>query len=373
MSISTITADHPDKLVLPGPLNSEKHISALDGLRGMAILLVVAFHYFYYAVPVFAVGWVGVDLFFVLSGYLITKRLIENKDRKDRYKLFYTNRALRIMPLYYLVLILFYSSIYFLVEPQNFHRFDFYLNNKVDFFLFLQNGVFVKSMPLEPHLGHLWSLAIEEQFYLAWPLILYTFYKKKHFINILWLSIIAVLILRNILYFTDHLHKNTYYKHTFCRIDSIIIGALTYFLLLKPTNAKLLKWVGIIALLFVCTGLFVLQNAAPSSPFSTTVGYTAYAFLFASVLGHVISYPNSKIARFFKLSFLRFTGKISYGFYVIHVLVGVTLAVKIKNALQPAFPNWAKDISWIICFAVSYLLSIVSYYYFESFFLKFKK
>lgn len=347
-----------------------QYIPALDGLRGLAVLLIIAVHYFNQS-GFFELGWAGVDLFFVLSGFLITKRLMENKDRANRYALFYRNRALRIMPLYYLILVLFYGCIYFLVSPQNFHRFDFYLNNKAAFFLFLQNWAAVmQGAPTEHHLFPLWSLAVEEQFYLIWPWFLYTFYPNKHFRNLLWFIIATVFLLRNGLYFfngTRHVYFNT-----FCRIDSFVMGALTWFLTQKAAYTKRMTLLGITALLVLIAGYTLAKGMHPKSPFSSTAGYTAFAFLFASILYKVVIHPGTGAVRILKNAFLRFTGKISYGIYVFHFPVITVM----RPHVTPVLRNWHLPVGLLLgtlCLFITYALSIGSYYWYERFFLKQKK
>lgn len=345
---------------------NHKYIPALDGLRGIAILMVIAFHFFDQTSFV-DLGWAGVDLFFVLSGFLITKRLMENKDQPNRYTLFYRNRALRILPLYFLVLIVFYLFVYYVVSPPNFHRFDGYTNNKTAFFLFLQNWVFIfDGVPKEPHLNHFWSLAVEEQFYLVWPFFLYNFYSSIHFKKILLATIVGVFLLRNGLHFFT---TWDIFPNTFCRMDTLLTGALTWFLLQTPLPPKKVMWFGIFTLLVLVAGYTMFQGMRPLMPFSITIGLTAFAALFASVIYMMVIKPDSLISRIFKNSFLRFTGKISYGMYIFHYPVLVIAGPKISSILQP----WHVPIGFtrgLICLLITYVISIFSYYFYESYFLK---
>lgn len=346
---------------------TSQYIPALDGLRGVAILLVISFHYYQRLNHLTMLGWSGVDLFFVLSGYLITKRLIETSDLPNRYALFYRNRALRILPLYYLVIVLFYTGIYVLTSPQSIHRFDFYLNNKVSYLFFLQNWLFLHSTLTELHLVHLWSLAVEEQFYLLWPLFLYTFYKSKYFKNSLWGIIIGVLVLRNVLYYFNN--HTSYYFHTLCRIDSLVCGALLFFLPAGKKQAAVLKWLGIAAALVIIAGVLVFKTPWPTSPFNTTIGYTAFAFLYASVLYYVIHHPGSLAGALLKNQLLRFIGKISFGLYIFHYLIGIICGGRIRSILQQLFHK-ETHLSGIVCILISFALSVISYKYYESYFLK---
>jgi peptidoglycan/LPS O-acetylase OafA/YrhL len=152
-------------------LDPKTQIPALDGVRGLAILLVILYHCC--GLPF---GWVGVDLFFVLSGFLITRILLAKQDQPDYFKNFYKNRILRIFPLYFLVL-----TLYFTIEYVFYHKNIAY---SLYFFFFLQNTNFAKTAFENAHgLQHTWSLAIEEQFYAVFPFAVYFLNKKRRCCN----------------------------------------------------------------------------------------------------------------------------------------------------------------------------------------------
>jgi peptidoglycan/LPS O-acetylase OafA/YrhL len=152
-------------------LERREYIPAFDGLRAVAIIGVLLFHL---GGTTFSVGWTGVILFFVLSGYLITGILLDAKGSGGYFRNFYIRRALRIFPAYYLVLLLTAATIY-IVAPTSpvfgpgafeWNYFIFYVQN---YWL----GIQAYQTPLAGILGHTWTLAIEEQFYLIWPAIVY--------------------------------------------------------------------------------------------------------------------------------------------------------------------------------------------------------
>jgi peptidoglycan/LPS O-acetylase OafA/YrhL len=362
------------------PVHEKKYVPALDGLRGLAIILVFTYHYFGPYFPVFSLGWSGIDLFFVLSGYLITERLLANAQRKNRYGLFYRNRVLRIMPLYYIVLVIFFGCLFLVVKEKNFHRFDYYLENAASYFLFLQNWAFIfKAKPVEPHLIHLWSLAVEEQFYLIWPCLLYTFFKARRFRTYI-LGAIAVIIAARVLMFFVDPHNTVaeyYYYHTFFRADSFLMGASLCFL---PKSGVLVKKLTVIiaafATLGIALGVVLLGTANFDGAFFKSIGYSLLDLLFAAALYTIITRPWGMLTRVFNLSFMRFTGKISYGIYIFHWLVlvvaGAYIAIFLKNNFTMG--NQAAGISSaFICLIITYLLSFVSYKYYETWFLKRKK
>src|SRR5688572_28211876 len=137
---------------------------ALDGLRGVAILLVVLYHNFGFIKQSYF-GWLGVDLFFVLSGFLITDILLRTRSQPGFLRDFYMRRVLRIFPLYYVSLIIFL----FILAPLTSAKVEwgYYLGNQVYFWTYLQNWLFIFKDPGNAHiLNHFWSLAVEEQFYI---------------------------------------------------------------------------------------------------------------------------------------------------------------------------------------------------------------
>ena len=157
-----------------GPLE-RTYYPALDVLRGIAIILVFFYHTFHF-IPFFEFGWMGVDLFFVLSGFLITDLLLVTQKNKNFFRNFYIRRFLRIFPLYYLVLTVFLVLSPYFFSQQNLNEYTYYNQNQFWFWAQLQNWLFVtKGLGNSPYLSHLWSLAIEEQFYLFWPLLVKKF------------------------------------------------------------------------------------------------------------------------------------------------------------------------------------------------------
>src|SRR5687767_14913517 len=159
---------------------------ALDGLRGVAILLVVIYHNFGFISQSYF-GWLGVDLFFVLSGFLITDILLRTVNDPKFLSNFYMRRVLRIFPLYYASLLLFL----FIVAPLTSDKIEwnYYQENQVYLWTYLQNWLYIFKEPGSAAiLNHYWSLAVEEQFYIFWPLVILLLKKPKYllaFIGIL--------------------------------------------------------------------------------------------------------------------------------------------------------------------------------------------
>ena len=215
-----------------------RHMPALDGLRGLAILLVLACHaalagrdsvqgtYAHLIDLVMGAGWVGVDLFFVLSGFLITGILLATKDSPAYYKSFFARRLLRIFPLYYLFVLFTYVRFH-----SSFTRFDV-----ASLLFFYYNWQAVHLGHHLPNVNSLWSLAVEEQFYIIWPTIV-LFVKRKALVRLSIAGIVMAFILRLVILPHATSFQSAYYL-TPTRMDALLVGAL---LAICRTDAPLWK------------------------------------------------------------------------------------------------------------------------------------
>ena len=267
------------------------HIPALDGLRGIAILLVMFYHftqtYIYYFSGIlykcFDIGWCGVDLFFVLSGFLITGILFDAKNDPHYFRGFYMRRVLRIFPLYYGFLF-----VLFVLVPLE-HPFPSlirqHITEQVWLWSYLTNFAYCFSPQYfiqKLHLAHFWSLAVEEQFYLIWPAVI-LFLQPKTAIRVSAICIGAALFLRFVLIW-DHVNAVTIFNLTPCRMDSLATGALCALLIRVNVNTiKLLKAVRLITV-FSGVGLLCIAATRDGSnsenPIMQSVGYSFLALLF---------------------------------------------------------------------------------------------
>jgi peptidoglycan/LPS O-acetylase OafA/YrhL len=212
--------------------DSGRHIPALDGLRGLAILLVILYHHTLMRqetlfdrvyVNLARLGWSGVDLFFVLSGFLITGILYDSKGSPHYFRNFYVRRTLRIFPLYYAVV--FFSLI---VLPRawpawgltQLDRSAMEDRSQAWYWLYLQNFLFARDENLgHPALAVSWSLAIEEQFYLVWPVVV-SLLSRRHLIWTCGALILTALSLR-IWMVSAGVHPTTIYVLPFNRMDAL--------------------------------------------------------------------------------------------------------------------------------------------------------
>ncbi len=353
-----------------------EHYPALDGLRGIAILLVVFFHNFGF-INYFNFGWLGVDLFFVLSGFLITNILMNEVGSRHYLKNFYVRRVLRIFPLYYLLLIV------FLLILPNFEAYKdnlkYYTDNQWWIWTYLQNWLYVFKLPEDTNLLlHLWSLGVEEQYYLVWPFIILLIRKSK---LLLVLSLTILVLIMGVRYFLwykniEGFHYFTLY--TFTRIDGLCIGsALALIRILKPNfitqyTAPVVLFVAALNFIFY----FINKINNFTFPYFAIVGYTTFAVIFAILVHEAASLNKNLITKILAIPPLRFLGKISYGFYIFHWPVYIFLSPILTNFISKNLQTDYLIIqitSSLIATLTGLVISIASFYLFEIKFLKLKK
>jgi peptidoglycan/LPS O-acetylase OafA/YrhL len=307
------------------------HLPALDGLRGIAILLVLALHFgvaadFALRAPgtvtrwierLFYAGWSGVDLFFVLSGFLITSILLATKAQNGYFRRFYARRALRIFPLYYTAL-----ALAFLVAPVAFRdrAADLVSNSartQIWFWTYTANIGIVLGTANAALLSHFWTLAIEEQYYVFWPSVV-KLTSRRGLMAVSLLLLVGALALR--LYaVSTALGWPWAYRFTLARVDGFGVGALVALLARDPRSRDRLlraapKGLAVTTAALVLVFLSV-PRFYPTDSTVVTVGQSLLAiasgWLVVLALGH-------RPFRWLSLPALRWFGKYSYGIYVWH-------------------------------------------------------
>ena len=344
-----------------------KYYKNLDGIRAIAALMIIAFHFFQNLEPnsfglsflkkISVFGQTGVTLFFVLSGFLITRILLQTKFKEGFFKSFYMRRSLRIFPLYYLFLFMFYFIIPVFTGGE-FVPFD----QQAFYYLYLQN--FATTFHWESSgPGHFWSLAVEEHFYLFWPLIVF-FTDIKKLKSVIWGIVIAAFILRMIM--VNQNYEVFYF--TFTRFDSLAIGALLALLEIKqkfkPQNTK--WFIALLAAIFIPTIIIWVFLTGIGTKWVQVIKFDLLAFTYFALIGSLLCLREKNIInRLLKTEFFQYSGKISYGLYVFHPLVfSFSHRYVITN-------NWIADL--LIGIILSYGLSALSYHLFEFQFLKLKR
>jgi peptidoglycan/LPS O-acetylase OafA/YrhL len=308
----------------PGSPRSEKHIESLDGLRGIAVLLVFFFHY----LPrnshnplswLASLGWSGVDLFFVLSGFLITGILYDTCGSSNFFKAFYARRALRLFPLYFVAvgLVLFVAALG--RTPTNWKAIPFYIYGAN---IMLGLG-FAPDFTPYFQCTHFWSLALEEQFYSLWPLAIFFLSRRKTLIQICIAGVVCALLLRIVL--TQHGAATwVLYTELPTRMDALFAGALLALGLRGPRPDFWLSQARLYAVMAGCCLTLVLLFAKAGSLYfasseMTTLGYSMLAGVYVCIVALALV-PGTPPNRIGRIRELRFFGRYSYGLYVWHDL-----------------------------------------------------
>ncbi len=355
---------------------NKHHYPALDGLRGIAILLVVFLHNFR-SMNYFFFGWLGVDLFFVLSGFLITNILLNTLDNPHFLRNFYIKRVLRIFPLYYLILVI----CLFILPAIPGLRVDmrYYINNQLWQWTYLQNWLYIFKKPFGSQMIlHTWSLAVEEQFYLVWPVTILLIKRPKVLLAIVVCLLLIVSISRFILW-NYHIEDLAYSSlYTFTRIDGICIGCMVAILMrVKPNFLK--KYTAIIVLLMAAVnfGFYFINNQRSFTlPYLAFAGYTTFAILFGILIHGAVTGESKLIQFLLNNRPLKFFGKISYGLYVYHWPVYILLFplfVSVTSKNINLSQRYFETTSAIIVTIIAIFISVLSYHFFEKPFLKLKK
>jgi peptidoglycan/LPS O-acetylase OafA/YrhL len=364
------------------PINFRGHIPALDGVRGIAIALVLLSHFMLrgyfqdersYFITQF--GWIGVDLFFVLSGFLITGILLDSKRNEHYWLNFYRRRVLRIFPLYYFVVLITWLTILFVEKApdrlQGYDAFAWFFTFTPNIAMGLKNDFLYHSHIF--NLNHLWSLAIEEQFYLFWPLIV-------RYVPMRWLAILCLVLISmgtGLRQMTDHFAGTTLsissYTYPFCRMDGLAAGSFIAVALRLGWLQKLPYPNWIARFLFVWMGLLVMGNFINGTKQSL---YTESAIFFAALLFLSLNdSPGALIRRVCENRFLQHLGKYSYGLYVFHHMFEYFWRDWFGERLLASnlHPVIGQSIFIIVAFAGTYAVSRLSWVLVEQPFLKLKK
>ena len=290
-----------------------RRIPQLDAVRGVAILLVIL-HNESSVFPslhlerLFANGWMGVDLFFVLSGLLITGILVDAKRSEGYFRNFYARRCLRIWPLYY-SLIAFMFVIVPLMRPSDAHTVFEKSSPWWSYSLFLQNFLVPIPTNAAGPLAVTWSLAIEEQFYLVWPLVV-RYASQTTVRRLAMLVIVLAPALRLYLSF----HGVNLYTNVFCRLDGLMAGSLLALAVRSdafvPDRFVRRAWMAL--------GVAVPLAFATEAANARWIVFSLSALASASFVYLALFSRSAALQRALTNRGLVYTGTISYGLYLLH-------------------------------------------------------
>jgi peptidoglycan/LPS O-acetylase OafA/YrhL len=386
----------PDATRAHAPSRSEPARNApLDGLRGVAILLVLVHNTGAVSGELSSValklwaslvnpGWVGVQLFFALSGFLITRILLDSKGEGagGYFRRFYMRRVLRIFPLYYVAL-----AVVFFVAPHV-HGLEALAERGPRSSLWYWSYLANWALPfggLVPSLGHFWSLAVEEQFYIVWPALVLALRERSLAILCTVMAIGAFAVRAAFfLIYEPVTAGSAAYNFTVARCDALAMGALVALLVRHPSAMTVaLRWAWRVALVIVVVlpGMFVRQRGFNSLEFPiATAGQTLLAALSAALVLLCVAPPESartiRWQRAMSAGWLRSLGKYSYAIYVIHLPLSRVLRPHVAARLSTgsATQRLGEHAAYVLgIFALSYLLALVSWYAIEQPFLSLKR
>ncbi len=362
----TSVAPQPGDRVSLAPLRN--HLPALDGVRGIAILLVLFYHYpapFAWLRPLASMGWCGVDLFFVLSGYLITGILYSSADKPHYFRNFYLRRSLRIFPLYYGFLVIMVVMLPRFIDAwwlglETLH------GRVLEFFLYYSNysNVFVGWVPAS--LGAFWSLAVEEHFYLLWPLFVKVTPGNK---MLGWCVVIVLLVLAGrVAIAAFRVSWLAAYYLTTSRVDSLVVGGITAVLAKRYPNvpARWMVSLGCVMLAILAVVMVWRHGLTFNDWPIRTFGYSVLDLFFASVVW-LAGNTRGQLSRALGSPVLITFGKYSYSIYIFHMMVLALCARWVAPRLFPMM-GWSSSAA-LPLFAISIagvlILAYLSWNFYE--------
>lgn len=366
-----------------------QHFAHIDGLRGLAILLVLIYHYgleyqghglfgHFALASLMEMGWMGVDLFFVISGFLITSILLETRDGPSYLKNFIMRRFLRIWPLYYLNLFaLIIVAPHFMPSPE--------LNSVVEkqawFWAYGANWLFALEGGFNrTACGYFWSLAVEEQFYVLWPLVVWKLSEAR--LRMVCVGMLLGSAALRLALAAWGIPAGSLYTITFTHLDAVAAGTIMCMIARDPrARAAAMRWsTSVLVAMFAALALVRWHDASLKfwEPAMVRYGYTLIAVTGAMLLvkAHFVA-QQSWFRRWLGSRFMVLTGRYSYALYLVHVPVGVVCGKIAAEWLSAAPSSAAYDLRFFVQFiaasTVSWLMAMVSWHLLERHILKLKR
>jgi len=291
---------------------AQSHIPVLDGLRAVSVFTVMVYHFGFARVP----GDLGVSTFFVLSGFLITWLLLKEDRETGRVSLtgFYTRRVLRIFPAYYAFL-----ALSFVIDHLRHHPWSPALRNSAIFYVVN----YFNAIHGDHHtsVAHAWSLAIEEQFYVLWPLAFLLLRRQggRVTVRVLVWMIATVAIWRSVAFLLIGTSPTYVYNAFETRFDNLAIGCLLALLLERGYLERALNATARLSWLPLLTiGLLVISRMLMPASYHYSAGFTVDAALIAVLIVQILQHHHQRLWSWLELPTVRYLGTISYPLYLYH-------------------------------------------------------
>lgn len=332
---------------------SKNYLNHIQTLRAISVILVFLFHS---NLPFFSHGYLGVDIFFVISGYVITKQLDESSSsiNKAIIKKFFFKRILRIVPAYIFIIGIFYLIYLFfgsLIEVEYFiNKLKYILSFTTNIFYLNHTRDYFDNIFIDP-INHTWSLSVEMQFYLLYPFVIYYLFEKN--LNLNKILIIITLLITVTFFISLMVNNKTFFYFPLFRFWEFLLGGLAYYY--KKINNK--KYNCNISLIFF--SIILLK-----------IFFFRYNYFFLDLLIIILStffflkyYNNNNIlSSIFNNKILVNVGNISYSFYLWHLPIIYFYDLYFENKF-----------GYLICFIITIFFSIFTYYFIENKFKNFKQ
>jgi peptidoglycan/LPS O-acetylase OafA/YrhL len=371
---------------------SPRYMPELDGIRGLAILGVLCSHgasvtglfdarpnspadslFKLFMVPL----WGGVDLFFVLSGFLITGILLRTKTAENYFTSFYIRRMLRIFPIYYLALTSSLMVGHFLTSLSN--ELPPSSSWKFAYFIYLQNwpAFWHGEKIMGGVWGAYWSLAVEEQFYFIWPVVIFLL-SERTIVRICIIGMICALPLRLFLSYDYFGNSFGLAQITSSRVDGLFAGGACAIYMFRNRRPVPMRWIiasasgGVAIIGYIA--LFHTVELVSTGKWITTIGITGFALLSASLVA-VSQHHIPFVHRILTSNWLRTVGRYSYGIYVYHLFIFLLFrAYLMSSAGVRMHLNFPQRLVLLLSETVAvFVIAILSYDLFEARVLKMKK
>jgi peptidoglycan/LPS O-acetylase OafA/YrhL len=369
-------------VLAPKPGDTSR-IRELDGLRGVAIALVLICHFFQltlqvrpgsvlaYVQAVARLSWTGVDLFFVLSGFLIGGILLDSRASTNYYSVFYKRRFFRIFPIYVATLLL--TSVLVTLGLKSANNPLKWLTMEgapwYTYLTFTQNFwmAHVGSFGCNS-LGMTWSLAVEEQFYLTVPLYIRAL-SRRWLVLALLIGICGAPALRTLLLHFGSDSTVGIYTMTLCRSDALLLGVLAAVLLRDDHWRGRIRSAGVafyicIPVLLLGLGFLTLRAWNLTASIMKSVGYTWVALFYVTILLFVLTRPDSLLSKALRMKWLCWLGTLAYGIYLFHTIIQFLLFGLICGH-GPIVSNIPTLLVTLAAVTLTLLLAMLSWRYFE--------
>jgi len=366
------------------PVMERDRITELDGFRGAAVLAIVVLHYvihhlqsvpgslFAYTQKYLMFLWIGVDAFFVLSGFLIAGILIDQREAKNYFRVFYLRRSLRIFPLYYFLIV---CWVVVTVTLASVPGMRWLLQPDVSYWSYLvygQNFMMAALASTGPNfVAATWSLAVEEHFYLVLPMVV-RWIRPAILPRVLVFGVVLAPILRLVFSYLGPAWNEAQILLLPSRCDSLLLGAFVAWAVrdsvsrdwLARNRAGLLNLLGVLGIFLGACPVLLANPHALHSPLLAFSVYTAVAAFFATLLLllHLRYLPI--VARVLSGKILRYFGRISYTMYLFHTaILGLVFALLFGK--EPILAGWSDWGAMLLAFCMTVVFAQLSWHFVE--------